>query len=427
VFSKAIQFKIGMYVAILILLAMFLVDIVMLISSEKALLRSEINRGRAFISTLEMIFEDQLSRAIFENRHDSMRKLDQLLDSTDYSCVQMVDAVGNTIVSRRCSDIVADGSLALAREALAAGTESINFFGSTWGVLWKQGQNLVISAPLMDGLETVVGVSLSQPLDDLYQAERETQKVVLIYMAVNAIILSLVGVFLLFRLTVRPIQRLVKRSEAYRQESELFFLNGREDNLFGRLSKSLNMMLARISEDREQLKTNLFSLKKANADLKRAQADIVRAEKLAATGRLSAGIAHEIGNPLGIVMGYLELLRDCDRGTEEHTEFLNRTEKEIGRINAIIGQLLELSRPSRSGTKIVSVHAIIEEIVALLQLQPLMANVLLKRNLYAEFDGVKADPEQLHQVFLNLIINAADAISMMANPGGKVIGKTFKR
>ena len=155
------------------------------------------------------------------------------------------------------------------------------------------------------------------------------------------------------------------------------------------------------------------SLEKANFDLKRAQEDTIRAEKLASVGRLSAGIAHEIGNPIGIVSGYLELLKQRDISDEDRDEYIIRTETEINRINAIIRQLLDFSRPSNGVLQVVNVHEIIDEVAEISNTQPLMSNISLKLNLEAEKDTVRAHSDQLRQVFLNLMINAADAVSSL--------------
>jgi signal transduction histidine kinase len=132
-------------------------------------------------------------------------------------------------------------------------------------------------------------------------------------------------------------------------------------------------------------------------------------------GRLSAGIAHEIGNPIGIVMGYLELIKQKDIPAAEKEEYIYRTEAEIERINTIIRQLLEISRPSKAGLKAVSVHDLIDDITEVLNVQPLMSNIEFECRLEAQNDKILADSNQLRQVFLNLIINAADAISSEDN------------
>jgi signal transduction histidine kinase len=205
--------------------------------------------------------------------------------------------------------------------------------------------------------------------------------------------------------------RLAKRAADYKEDDDLFFAVRKEDNELSSLSKALNSMLRRISADKEKLRSTVLSLERANLELQQAQRDIIRAEKLASVGRLSAGIAHEIGNPIGIVMGYLELLRQQDITDEERDEYIQRTEDEIERINNIIRQLLEIARPSNTGRMAVSVHDIMQDTADVLHVQPLMSNIELSLDLKAPKDIVMADPNQLRQVFLNLIINAADAIS----------------
>ena len=170
-------------------------------------------------------------------------------------------------------------------------------------------------------------------------------------------------------------------------------------------------MLERISEDKHKLLSTVQSLEKANVDLKQAQKEIIRAEKLASVGRLSAGIAHEIGNPIGIVIGYLELLKQADLPEGERQEYIRRTEEEISRINTIIRQLLNLSRPSKEGHGVIHLHEIIHDIANVIQFQPLMANIRIELSLDAENDEVFADSNQIRQVFLNLMLNAADAIA----------------
>ena len=253
-------------------------------------------------------------------------------------------------------------------------------------------------------------------LAGVYGILRRTQHVLFIYILVNTVIFTLIGFYRMTRIAVRPLQRLVKRAEEYQDDNEMFFLSEREDNEFSKLSKALNRMLGHIAEDKEKLKVAVASLEEANFDLKQAQNDIIRAEKLASVGRLSAGIAHEIGNPIGIINGYLELLKGNDISNNEREEFLQRTEAELKRIDTIIRQLLDFSRPSSEDVKTVSVHAIIEDTIGASRFHPLMSDIDLDLRLFAESDGVIADPSKLRQVFLNLIINSADAILSSKDP-----------
>ena len=127
-----------------------------------------------------------------------------------------------------------------------------------------------------------------------------------IYIIVNLVILVFIGIYRISKLYLQPLSRLAKRAEEYKENDDLIFSVRRQDNELNRLSKALNSMLKRISEDKQKLRSTVQSLEKANLELKKVQKEIIRAEKLASVGRLSAGIAHEIGNPIGIIIGYLE-------------------------------------------------------------------------------------------------------------------------
>jgi len=153
------------------------------------------------------------------------------------------------------------------------------------------------------------------------------------------------------------------------------------------------------------------SLETANAGLKKAQTEIIRAEKLASVGRLSAGIAHEIGNPIGIVTGYLELMKQADISEEERNEFLDRAQMEIERISAIIRQLLEISRPSHGGSQQVSVHALIDDMAEGLRLQPFMSHIRLQTDFHAQRRTVAVDSNQTASSVFEPHYHAADAVS----------------
>ena len=125
---------------------------------------------------------------------------------------------------------------------------------------------------------------------------------------------------------------------------------------------------------------------------------------------------------MGIIIGYLELLKQKDITENDRKEFLLRTESEINRINDIVRQLLDFSRSSDNETKPVSVHDLIIDITDVVKLQPSMSDIDIEHFLSAERDTVIANSDRLRQVFLNLIINAADAINLLENKSnGKLI------
>ena len=97
---------------------------------------------------------------------------------------------------------------------------------------------------------------------------------------------------------------------------------------------ALKILSDTVADDKRVLKETIDSLKAANLELKKAQNDVIRAEKLATVGRLTAGIAHEIGNPLGAVVGYLNILKDDLSG--ESRDMVQRSLAETERIDRLV-------------------------------------------------------------------------------------------
>ena len=238
------------------------------------------------------------------------------------------------------------------------------------------------------------------------------QKIVFFYILLNTLFLALFGFYFIYRSIIRPINRLVKRAEEFKEGDTFFLTSGAEQNEFGKLSSSLNVMLRSLEDNKAELTTGIRSLEKANLELQHAQEEIIRSEKLASVGRLASGVAHEIGNPIGIVLGYLGLLKGSDLNDEEKQDFIDRIEKEISRINRTIRNLLDFSRPSKEELKAVSVHKIIGDMVDILKPQPMISDSEIFLDKGTKKDTVLADPDKLKQVFLNLSMNAIDAMGI---------------
>ncbi len=147
------------------------------------------------------------------------------------------------------------------------------------------------------------------------------------------------------------------------------------------------------------------------AALKEHQERLVESEKLAGIGRLAAGVAHEINNPLGVILGYAKLLRK--RADPSAAEDLAVVEEETLRAKEIVEGLLDLSRPLPAGAERVDLRALADDVVSRLREARLLEGVDVS------VGGAAAAPghaEKLRQVLVNLVRNAAEA----AGPGGKV-------
>src|SRR6185503_12611369 len=139
------------------------------------------------------------------------------------------------------------------------------------------------------------------------------------------------------------------------------------------------------------------ALERANRELSEAQEAVVRSERLATVGRLAAGIAHELGNPLAAVGGYVDLLAlgDTDPLTQE--ELLARASREVDRMGRIIRQLLDFARPGPGTPETLDVRSAIAEardtLVPLQRLKGLAVTV----DAPGEPTLVRMEPDRLHQ------------------------------
>ena len=425
--TRGLKTKIAVSITLLLLLGMFSIDFVTMTTAQSSLVRSEVVKG---LTLARLMGDYLLTQPVWEDDAQAAvrAKLADALDESGAVSFLLLDRNQRSLGFGAHRSLEADELFEITRQALTEGNHGVQFTGSTFGLFWWQKKFLVISSPLMSEGGVQGAFSLVFSMQGIYQSLRNSHQMLLLYILLNTALLSFFGIYRVFKLYLQPLARLAKRAEEYKGDDEIVFAVRKEDNELQRLSSALNGLMRRLAAEKEKLRQTVSSLEMANADLKEAQTNIIRAEKLASVGRLSAGIAHEIGNPIGIVTGYLELLKQEDLTPEERVEYMQRAQKEVDRISTIIRQLLEISRPSPVGWHRVSVHALLDEMTQVLTVQPFMSHVSVVTLLEAEDDVVVANMNQLRQVFLNLVINAADAVAgRKHDAGGELIISTESR
>jgi two-component system, NtrC family, sensor kinase len=150
------------------------------------------------------------------------------------------------------------------------------------------------------------------------------------------------------------------------------------------------------------------------------QTQLVRAEKLASVGRLAAGIAHEIGNPLGALNGYTHIMRGCVKNDPLAVEAITGFERETLRIDRIVRGLLDYARPRKATPLPIDVNESLRHVVDLLNAQGVLRRVSLRLELANESPRVYGERHDLEQVFVNVLLNAAHAVE----PTGEVAIRT---
>lgn len=248
----------------------------------------------------------------------------------------------------------------------------------------------------------------------------------------GALFAVLVGSAALWRSVARPVDRLLSAAErlAAAGPGELPLLGEEGGPALMRAAVAFERLAVALEAERGRLAAKVAELTAANRALAEARESLVRSEKLATVGRLAAGVAHEVGNPLGAVAGYLELARArlAAGRPGEVEELLARAAAEAQRIDGTVRELLDFARPSRPALAAVDLGAALAGSLRLARMQGRFRDVQVTVDLPAGLPPVVADERTLAQVVLNLLLNAGDAMGgrgglsiAAAREGGRVV------
>ena len=172
---------------------------------------------------------------------------------------------------------------------------------------------------------------------------------------------------------------------------------------------------AELAANEEALKRTLQELRAANQELKETQLQLIQAARLESVGALAAGVAHEVKNPLQtILMGLDYLVPNCPTGNENMALVLTDMREAVTRADTIIRGLLQLSAQTEFEMNREDLNASIRRALNLVKAQMIASKVSVVRKLDAHLPPVKMDRGKMEQVFINLFINALQAMS----PGG---------
>jgi two-component system NtrC family sensor kinase len=160
----------------------------------------------------------------------------------------------------------------------------------------------------------------------------------------------------------------------------------------------------------EQLEENLVKLQQFQKELQDTQAQLIQSEKLASMGQLAAGVAHEINNPLGTILLYSDLmLKEVPRDSQNWQD-LKLIMDETTRCRRIVADLLNFARQNEVLAQETDLNALIRTVAGELSEQPSFARVEIIEDLDGALPTIQADSAQLRQVFVNLMVNAAEAM-----------------
>ena len=236
------------------------------------------------------------------------------------------------------------------------------------------------TAALLLGVGTIVAVQALAP--DL--SPGQVLPLLLAIVALDVGIFIVFGGYLVRRHILRPLGRVIAVADAVAAGDLAARAPGAETRDFAVLAERLNRMTDHLLD---------------------AQGQLVRSERLASVGRLAAGVAHEVGNPLSAIGTYLEVLRR--RGADP--EVMAGLARELERIDTIVRSLLDYAQPREEALQPVDVAVVVRAAFELLQAQGAIKAVRATLDLPAELPRIRGHAHALEQALVNLLLNAVDA------------------
>lgn len=268
--------------------------------------------------------------------------------------------------------------------------------------------------PIRDAVGRIIGIlyvgTLERPFIDT------ANRVMLTFVLLASLCVLFLLIILYFSTSkiIKPLQSMVAATHQIADGDLSHKVESRSRDEIGELAAAFNQMTERLKEANEELvdwgKTLEKKVAERTKELVDMQARLIQSEKLASLGKLAAGIAHEINNPLGGVLIYTHLLLEDSEKDSGQYENLKKIVKETTRCKDIVKGLLEFSRPKEPEMVPTDLHEILDRALAIFEPQALFQNIQVRKE-FSAIPQIVADSSQLQQVFTNIISNAAEAMA----------------
>jgi len=239
-------------------------------------------------------------------------------------------------------------------------------------------------------------------------------------LVISAIILMTAFV----KVVVKPIESLVGITDKISKGDLSKNVDITRKDEIGLLADSFNRMIKSLKKSQEEVEEYNRNLEEKiierTRELENTQAQLVQSEKMVAIGQLAAGVAHELNNPLGGILGYAQFTLEkvqkatpesiCQKDLESYKRYLKDIETQSRRCKAIVQNLLRFSRTSKDvDFSEVSINEVLEDTLTFMEHQLMMNQISLQKNLDENIPVIEGNAGQLQQVFTNVIINAMHA------------------
>jgi len=310
----------------------------------------------------------------------------------------------------------ANGTLAIATRASEEVAQSVLFGGATW-----RGRAFVVSdwyisayEPIRSPKGATIGMLYVGTLERPYVDSLWRHLTVLLSITLLGVVLvGFVAIVVAQRIS-RPVRAMAKAAQKVAHGDYSPKIEVRSSDEIGYLSDCFNRMTSELGRTEGELREWGEKLERKveqrTAEIKAIQAQMLQAEKLAAIGKLAAGVAHEINNPLtGVLTNASLMLADTPPDDPQHPD-LQTIVDETMRCRKIVKGLLEFARQAKPQTQLLDLNQVVQDVLGLVRNQASFRNIVVETTLDPKLPPVMADRDQLRQVVLNMVLNAAEAM-----------------
>ncbi len=398
---------------------------------EATAIRSELDE-RANTIVNNLAYNSEFS-VLVGDRESLQRLVEGIMKEKDVMYVLIENTEGEIVVhsGERKTSSIKEFTASIVTQPMFEGEEELGFSPEKY----EKGEVIGLAR---------VGISLS----NLHQKTKQLQVFILGVM-LGVILLSIFGVLIGIKFFITRqlkslilgIERIVRGELSHRVE-----IKSKDE--IGEFASSFNQMTQALKESKEELeeynRTLEQKVEQRTKELKLTQQQLIQQEKMASVGQLAAGVAHELNNPIGGILGYSQLALEkiSNKSVKDlknndllnFSQYLKDIVRQSQRTKTIVQNLMKFARASTKGVfNLVYVNSILEDTFSFTQHHLEIGNIKLVWNLCPTLPQIMGDASQLQQVFTNLIINAIQAmpqggelrVSTTYAPKEKVIKITF--
>jgi len=342
--------------------------------------------GKRKATLIAEIIKNGITTMMVDERHEALQGFLETLVSSDMGAVRILKLDGTVMGSSEASEVGTVREIG-KKDTITLGEHPMQ---SIYLPIYNEKPCLQCHWGEPD---VIAMLSVDMPADKTLQRLDETKEQAAITFVAALAVLSIFLGLMTRSLVTKPLRGIVGTMRKVREgDLKVRFITNRTDEI-GELSESLNAMLLELQKTRGQL-------------MKCHEADIQKVEKMATVGELAAAIAHDIKNPLAGISGAIQVFAEDFEPEDPRREIIKEVLQEIERLDRSVRDLLSYARPPEPTFVKTAIEPIIERVVKLMWGQAKHHNVEVKVVHDENPREIYVDPEQMQQVFLNIMLNA---------------------